>query len=204
MDMHIFIEESNIRAQNRCLYEDCDYRINYWALTKYLKDMFDISGMYVNLYTPEPPPGQKKSNAFINSLKKFGFDVFTKAMIPIISKNKEIIGHKCNFDVEITCDIDDLMELSLKRDKYIVIISGDIDFLYLVQKIKKKGFTSILVSFETMTRSALKNAPDYYISFEEFLKNRENNIFFIGNNQKIKDADSRFAKLALLKEENKG
>lgn len=199
MDIHIFIEESNVRANMRSLYENYDYRINYWALAKYLKEMFCASGMYVNLYTPEPPTGQEKSKAFINSLKKFNFDVFTKKMIPIISKDKKLIGHKCNFDIEITSDIDDLILLNKNRGQYIVIISGDIDFLYIIEKIKKRGFNSVLVSFETITRMALKNAPDFYISFEELLKNSENNIFFTGTTQKIKDTGSPFAKLSALR-----
>lgn len=197
MDMHIFIEEPNVTCGMNLIEMFENYKLNYPSLKKYLKEMFQISRVYVNFYFPA---NQSHQN-FITLLKKYNFNIFTKDMIPIKSyKTGGLVGNKCNFDVEITSDIHDLMDEKQNTKGYITIISGDIDFLYLIEKIKKRGFTSVLVSFESITRATLKNAPDFYISFEELLKeNSRNNLFFTKNGEKTKKIDSRWATLSNLK-----
>lgn len=201
MDMYVFIEEPNVRYGLTEFEFFNGWGLNYNALIKYLRNLFQISKLNVKIYIPLYPNGANKNKSnFLKLLEEFNFEVYTKKMRPIhSSKTGNLIGHKCNFDVEITSDIHDLMEISDKKS-FITIISGDIDFLYLIKKINSRGFSSVLVSFEKTTSFELKNTPNDYISFEHILKNNIlNNVFFDNTIKKTRPVDERFAKLAKLK-----
>lgn len=203
LEMNVYIEDPNVMCGMNALPEIFEgYKIDYNALRKYLKKKFQLDVIRAAIYTPKYKNNSNSQSNFLTFLKDHGFQIFTKELIPIISLKNGFIKNKCNFDVEITSDIHDLMESRPNpQNQYITIVSGDIDFLYLIKKIKNRGFIPVVISFASITRNTLKNITEY-ISFEELFENRKENNIFVSSadiSERAKRIDSRWEKLNALK-----
>ncbi|MFA7466630.1 MAG: NYN domain-containing protein, partial [Parcubacteria group bacterium] len=73
--------------------------------------------------------------------------------------------NKCNFDVEIAVDIMDIIAERNLPD-VVVLVSGDSDFCYLIERIKKEGSRVIVVGSYLSVSVESKAAADSYIFTE--------------------------------------
>lgn len=83
----------------------------------------------------------QKTQKFNAKLKSYGFIVKTKPLKKINLSKKEYI-YKANFDVEIAVDL----ILDVQKFDYAILFSGDSDFKYIIEVLKKKNKQVIICS----------------------------------------------------------
>lgn len=157
------------------------WNIDWTKLNKWLKDNWDI--LEIRYYTGIKE-GDEKMQSFLKYLAHVGF-------VPVVKTLKIIkIGpdhplyrihhyremHKSNFDVEMTTDI--LIELLEGRDnpdhiKEVVIMSGDSDFKYLIDKLRKFGVGTTIIASKKTLAWELKFAASRLIKLEDIKENIE-------------------------------
>ena len=98
---------------------------------------------------------------FLTKLKKIGLKLVTKDLKTIYN-NGEFI-HKANFDVEISADATALI------DDYdtLVLFSGDSDFAYLLEFLKKRNKKVIAVSSRNHISKELIRCSDKYFELND-------------------------------------
>ncbi|MDX2242261.1 MAG: NYN domain-containing protein [Leptolyngbyaceae cyanobacterium bins.302] len=99
-------------------------------------------------------PADNNQHRFLQWLSYSGFRVITKVVSQAPDGTK-----KANLDVEIAVD---MMQLSQHCDTA-VLVSGDGDFVYVVDAIAMKGVRVEVVGLRSMTNSNLIDAAHYYI-----------------------------------------
>lgn len=149
--------------------------IDWGKLKTYLEENWDVRE--IRYYTGVKGDDEKMKG-FIKYLTYLGF-------IPVVKSLKVIkIGpdhplyrihhyremHKSNFDVEMTTDI--LTELLTGRDnpdgiKEIVICSGDSDFKYLVNALRKFGVGTVILASKSTLSWELRFAASRLIKLED-------------------------------------
>lgn len=132
----VFIDASNILYSQRTL----GWKLDYRKLKNYLKKQCDLGEIF--FYTGRLGTVTKQER-FLKKLKKLGFQVNAKEVKFIkIGKDKDEYLPKGNLDVELAVD------MVTSYDKYdtAVLFSGDGDFAYALDYIKKKGKRVIVVS----------------------------------------------------------
>jgi uncharacterized LabA/DUF88 family protein len=77
--------------------------------------------------------GNQKEKVFLDKLKSIGFKLIIKPLkkIQIKKSGKKSWVFKGNFDVEMAIDI----ILNHTKSDYIILFSGDSDFVYLIEKL---------------------------------------------------------------------
>jgi len=149
-----------------------------------LKSFADIFSEKVRFYYGEDPKNIRSLNFTHATRKIFGkFDVMTKDLQKIkhyielikqenfeyLSQDKEgkkyIEIRKCNFDVEISVDAIKM----LKHYDTFCIFSGDADFVYLNNFLKKKGKKIILIKGGYIT-TKLRESADLVINAQDIKK----------------------------------
>ncbi|MEK9165265.1 MAG: NYN domain-containing protein [Patescibacteria group bacterium] len=142
-----FIDAANLEksAQGRKI------KINYRGLFAFLKNQFNCSQF--RYYTVAF--NNNSHQIFLKSLRAKGYILITKRLKII---NQYI--RKANFDVEITFDA----LLLQKNYNTIILFSGDSDFAYLLQKLKKL-FNKKIIVFSTryhIGKEIIESANKYY------------------------------------------
>lgn len=141
---------------------------NLWADYKKLLQFIKGYGEPVILryYSPRfQTTGQDK---FFTFIKKLGFKIVTKNIKVIRSAKTN--KNKANFDVEIAFDC----AVSIGKFNKLILLSGDSDFVYLVEQLQKKTIYSIVVSPGWRTAKELRKQADQFIELKtcEFVKKR--------------------------------
>ena len=151
------------------------WNIDWNKLLDYLTKNWDVAE--VRYYTGIKE-GDEKMKGFLKYLSHLGVIPVTKSLKIIkigpehplyrIHQYREL--HKSNFDVEMTTDI--LVELLEGRDnpdhiKQLVLFSGDSDFNYLLNQLKKFGIGTIIFSSKRMLAWELKLSASKLIKLED-------------------------------------
>ena len=121
----VFIDAANILYSQKTL----NWKIDFQKL----KDFFNKNGKIIsfNYYTGIIKTN-KKQNQFLKKLQSYGYNVFTKEVKFIKLQNNRYLS-KGNLDVELALDA-----YRLKKDyKSLILFSGDSDFSYLIDLLKK-------------------------------------------------------------------
>lgn len=106
---------------------------------------------------------RRKENAFFRSLRSSGFEVKVKEL-----KEFKDGSRKGDWDMGIAIDA---ISLSDKAD-VIVLVSGDGDFVDLVEMLKARGVRVEVVSFKGSTSSELLESADHSTDIGELDPNR--------------------------------
>lgn len=99
-------------------------------------------------------------------LEKSGFNLITKEIKEIIA-NDGSTKLKANFDVEIAVDI--CRAFWTRCCDEIILFSGDSDFAYLIDKIKKQGIKITIVSSEDTISKELRDRADRIIMLDDII-----------------------------------
>lgn len=107
---------------------------------------------------------KKKKRDYFKKLKSFGFIVKYKPVHRIYDKDIEKYRLKCNFDVELTIDVMDV--LFNKNIDVIILCSGDGDFQKLISYAKGKNKRTMVVGLKRHTSDNLLSTANEVIFLE--------------------------------------
>lgn len=101
---------------------------------------------------------------FLNFFKKLGFRVITKEK-KVIHLDNGGTKNKANFDVEIA--VDACAHIWKRECNEIILVSGDSDFAYLIEKAKEFGLKVTIVSSNATLSTELRNNADNLILIDK-------------------------------------
>lgn len=162
----VFIDAANIFYSQRTL----GWRIDYVKLSSYLHG--ECSVIDIRYYTGKVGAFEKQLR-FIRKLERLGYTVTAKEVKLIRARNGIFIP-KGNLDVELALDA------YMSRESYetLLLFSGDSDFAYLLDVLKRKKKQVIVVSTRGhISKELLERAK--YIDLKKLRRNLE----FLGKNQ---------------------
>ncbi|MEI7426131.1 MAG: NYN domain-containing protein [Candidatus Moraniibacteriota bacterium] len=107
---------------------------------------------------------EKAQQGFLNYFRKNGFKVITKEC-KIIRLEDGTTKVKANFDVEITFDA--CSHIWKRECNEVVLISGDSDFAYLIDKAKELDFRITIVSSTATASKELSERADRLILLDD-------------------------------------
>ncbi|MFH1287138.1 MAG: NYN domain-containing protein [bacterium] len=146
----IFIDYSNLfiglRNQNK--------EIDLTVLREYLSAGRKLLECYI--YIAINPNQPETSHELISQLNEAGFSV--KQKIAKVFPNGSL---KCDTDIEMALDILDFVEKA--KPDIIVLVTGDSDFIPLVEKLKSQGIRIEIASFKGIISRELKDSASGYI-----------------------------------------
>lgn len=151
----VFIDAANIELSAK----DLGFRVDYRKLYNFLKG--EIKLVFLGFYTARFET--KNHDAFLTLLKKTGYKLITKPLKLI--KSRRDGGHlrKANFDVEIAVD---MMKRITTFDNCI-LFSGDSDFHYLVNELKRAGKTVVVASLKYHISKELVESANFYLDLRK-------------------------------------
>lgn len=143
----VFIDGSNLFYAAAQLSIEIDYvkLLHYLTARDYLVHVFFYTGY---------DPTNEKQNGFLHWMNHNGFRVITKAVAQAPNGAKS-----ANLDVEIAVD---MMRLAHHCDT-IVLVSGDGDFVYVVDAIAAQGVRVEVIGLRSMTNTSLIDVANCYI-----------------------------------------
>lgn len=163
----VFIDAANIELSAK----DLKFKVDYRKLYKWLETGLQLE--FIGFYTARFD--NQGHDAFLTILKKTGYKLITKPLKVI--KNRRDGGHlrKANFDVEIAVD-------AMKRLSHfdnLILFSGDSDFHYLINELKRNGKVVMVVSVKYHISRELIKGADFYLDLrkiKEEIQRRENKV----------------------------
>ena len=143
----VFIDGANLFYAASHLNIEIDYvkLLHYLTARDYLVHVFFYTGHDLT---------NKKQNGFLQWMSSIGFRVITKALTQAPNGTRS-----ANLDVEIAVD---MMRLA-QYCNTAVLVSGDGDFVYVVNAIAGQGVRVEVVGLRSMTSASLINAATCYI-----------------------------------------
>lgn len=150
----VFIDAANLESTLGSL----GWQIKYKKLYKYLTSGTQLVG--VRYYCPRFDTVPQDS--FFVVLKKAGFRLITKPL-KVIKVKGIVVDRKADFDVEIAIDA----LLLLQKYKTMVLFSGDSDFAYLVNVLRRKGKRVVVVSGRYHIAKELIKACNKYLDLRK-------------------------------------
>ncbi|MFA6969025.1 MAG: NYN domain-containing protein [Candidatus Paceibacterota bacterium] len=165
----VFIDAANIFYSERSL----GWRIDYERLAKYLRQEAHI--VELDYYTGIIEKSEKQ-RAFLKKLESFGY-VVTAKEVKFIRLPGGSFASKGSLDIELALDA------YIRRNQYdtCILFSGDSDFAYLFDVLKRDGKSVVVVS----TRGHISKELVARAKYVALPKLRE----IIGRNQKFKRPD---------------
>lgn len=143
----VFIDAANVFYSQRTF----GWRIDYIKLSKYLRAELDLNGLYY--YTGKVGTLEKQMS-FIRKLESLGYVVTAKEIKMIHVRDAAPIP-KGSLDVELALDAYRLKDAF----ETLVLFSGDSDFAYLLDLLKKDGKRVLVVSMRGhVSRELLERA----------------------------------------------
>jgi uncharacterized LabA/DUF88 family protein len=147
----VFMDGSNLFSGQKD-----NFWIDFEKLKVYLKKAYKPA--FYNYYggidtSPSNEVFKEKADSqvrFYNKLGGHGYNVKTKPLKYI--KTEKGIKTKCDMDIDIVLDINDVIE----NIDVIVLFTGDSDFLSYIEQIHKKGKFIRIYSFKSMLSWELK------------------------------------------------
>jgi uncharacterized LabA/DUF88 family protein len=156
----VFIDAANLESAVKKL----GWWIGYEKFYNYFKKETDL--VQIRYYCVRH--NTESQDRFFTFIKRRGFKLITKPIKEIKRKEGEIYKYirKANFDVEISLDA------YILKDSYqtLILFSGDSDFKYLIETLKKEGKRIIVVSSKHYISKELIEVADKFISLKK-LKN---------------------------------
>jgi uncharacterized LabA/DUF88 family protein len=149
----VYIDGANTLGATRIL----DFEIDFKALANQITNSKDQ--VIFNFYYAVSDTPTYKEIGFINYLEKTGYNVVKslKKQLPNGSfKNK-------GDDVQIATDIAN----DARENDHIILVSGDGDFTYSLEKVKTKGCQVTVISTGNCLSSQLKNIADHVINLTD-------------------------------------
>ncbi|HEX9722415.1 MAG TPA: NYN domain-containing protein [Candidatus Paceibacterota bacterium] len=137
--------------------------LKWWVDYDKLRHLFDGDGLIdIRFYSVHH--GTDNQSKFFTFLKRHGYTLVTKPL-KIIKQSDIAVGdlRKANFDVEIAVDA---VEMIQKLDTF-VLLSGDSDFDYLLQYLKRRGKRTIVISAKHHVAKELIETSDKYIDLRK-------------------------------------
>ncbi len=130
----VFIDAANVFYSERTL----GWHIDYQRLADYLGTQAAIVGLY---YYTGVIDKSEKQRAFLKKLQAFGYVVTAKEVKFIRQTNNSFVS-KGSLDIELALDA------YMHREQYdtCVLFSGDSDFAYLLDVLKRDGKRVLVVS----------------------------------------------------------
>lgn len=107
---------------------------------------------------------KKKKKNYFEILRSFGFIVRYKPVRKIYDKDLSQYKLKCNFDVELTMDVMDV--LLTKEVDHFILCSGDGDFIRLLRRVKSHGKRTVVVGLKEHTSDDLARAAHEVVFLE--------------------------------------
>lgn len=143
----VFIDGSNLFYAASKLNTEIDYvkLLQYLVANDFLVHVFFYTGY---------DPTNEKQYRFLQWMRYIGFRIITKAVTQDANSPK-----KANLDVEIAVD---MMRLAQHCDTA-VLVSGDGDFVYVVNAIAAEGVRVEVVGLRSMTSSSLIDVANCYV-----------------------------------------
>jgi len=131
---YVFIDAANILYSQQTL----RWRVDYEKLKKYFESECNLAKIY--FYTGRVGDNEKQ-NSFLKKLEKLGYVVKAKEVKRIKIENN-LFELKGNLDIELALDA-----YSFKNNyDTILLLSGDSDFAYLLDLLKKEGKRMLVFS----------------------------------------------------------
>ncbi|MBI2121694.1 MAG: NYN domain-containing protein [Candidatus Sungbacteria bacterium] len=111
-----------------------------------------------------------RRRSFFRALEGFGYYIYVKTKKLITRNDGSVVG-KANCDVELTVD---MMELaSSGRFDCVILVAGDSDYAYLLQRMRQKGIYTIVFFTEESLSFELRESCDMFVSLESELISKE-------------------------------
>jgi uncharacterized LabA/DUF88 family protein len=137
--------------------------LGWWVDYSKLRELFD-GNILVDIRFYSVHHGTDSQDKFFTFLKRHGYTLVTKPLKIIKQADIEAGDiRKANFDVEIAVDA---VEMQDRFDTFI-LFSGDSDFDYLLQFLKKRNKTTIVVSAKHHVAKELIETSDKYIGLKK-------------------------------------
>ena len=130
----VFIDAANIYHSLK----NSPWKVDFGRLHHYLK--IEVRLVHLGYYTAFDPHNNGQKN-FLSYIEKEGYQVVKKE-IKKIGKEDTLVRIKGSLDVELALDA---FELATRFDT-LLLFSGDSDFVPLVEKLRKRGISTIVVS----------------------------------------------------------
>lgn len=151
----VFIDAANIELSAK----DLGFKVDYKKLLDWLKQESKLD--YIGFYTVRFDT--KEHDGFLTFLKRAGYKLITKPLKLIRSRKDGGHLRKANFDVEIAVDAMKLID----DFETCIIFSGDSDFHYLIQELKKHSKMVIVASLKYHVSRELVGASDFYLDLQK-------------------------------------
>ena len=130
----IFVDWANVYGWQKSV----PYKINFRDIFQYFQKYSQVKAQH--FYFGEDK--HRKSKKFLERIKKVGFILHTKPVKYInVQKKPPKFMRKCDFDLEIALDAIS----QIKNFETFIFFSGDGDFAYLYQKLRKKEKQVIVI-----------------------------------------------------------
>ena len=157
----VFIDAANII---HC-YEDTKWKIDLKKLKKYFESICALIGTYYYSAYFEESENQK---SFFEMLSRKGF-------ILRVKKIRKIIGKDGTITLKGNCDTDIVVDAVARMHEYdtAVIMSGDSDFVSLVNLLRGNSKRVIIVSTRWHVAKDLIRAANYYVDMNKFRQHWE-------------------------------
>jgi uncharacterized LabA/DUF88 family protein len=150
----VFLDYANI---NRSA-SDNNYQLDYGNLLNYLSEGRFLIDAYC--YVPIDPRNEHRLDGMIQNLWSYGYLVNTK--VGTIKGD----SYKCNVDVEMTMDI--LRVTYQVKPDIVVLVSGDVDFIPVIQELRKNGIRVEVASFESSASRDLMLKCSGFINLDSY------------------------------------
>lgn len=143
----IFIDHANLENAAKNL----NFKIDYQGLPQFLTGDGSLAGAWV--YGARHPEYQREK-AFYNFLRNNGYKVYTKDIV-----------YRADGSSKADVDLDLGLDIYAFADNFdtAVLMTGDGDFVPLVEKLKQKGKTVEVISNSSCTSHKLRKIADRFI-----------------------------------------
>lgn len=151
---NIYIDAANMFYSQKTI----DFKIDYKKLFNFFERSFALHS--ISYYTGYDPSNLEQLK-FLAKLEELNYKVISKPIKRICSRNKKRID-KANVDVELA--IDAVMDMGSYKN--IILASGDSDFGYLFEILKRNKKNLIVLSARGHISRELRQLSDVYIPLE--------------------------------------
>lgn len=160
-------------------------KINWDKLRDYLADPKEGRELIELVIYIGLPPGKERFEEQRKSKEKFIYWAKSNGFL-VVAKEGKAKGEEYESNVDIVMAMDAIeLALEIKPD-IIVLVTGDSDFAYLAEKLRRRGIRIEVASVEQSLGSELKNAANSVVDLTEVFDrfdahNSDQNYHRIGN-----------------------
>jgi uncharacterized LabA/DUF88 family protein len=161
----VFVDGANLYSTSKALGVEIDFKV--------VRDIFGKDLLRINYYTAILPDGQYSSiKPMLDWMEYNGYTIVKKDAKEFFDSATGRRKVKGNMDIEMAVDARE----AASHCKDIWLFTGDGDFTYLVQALKRMGCKVTVVSSiktqPSMIADELRRACDVFMELEDFLAQR--------------------------------